>query len=81
MPRAAKSSSTPVVPPSLSNHPLERARGNEPLVQLLAADTERILQALARAGAVAVERNGKSMNAQFCHERSICHLEPAVTSA
>ena len=41
----------------LAVHLLERARGDEPLVQLLAAHAERILQALVRAGAVAVERD------------------------
>jgi hypothetical protein len=46
---------------------LERAGRDEPFVQRHAADAERILQVLPGTGAVAVERDGKGVNADFAH--------------
>jgi hypothetical protein len=45
----------------------KRARWIRPLVQPDAADAERIFDALARAGAEAVERDRKGMDAQPGH--------------
>jgi hypothetical protein len=41
------------------------ARVKKPLHQLWAVDAERILQILVRSGAVAVERDGEALNAEF----------------
>jgi hypothetical protein len=44
-------------------HLLPYARRKEPLHHLDAADTERVFQALVRARAEAVERNGEALHA------------------
>jgi len=43
--------------------------GEEPVVELEAADAERILQALTRAGGVAVEGDGEGGDFCLWHER------------
>jgi len=48
----------------------ERAGVDEPLVQLLAADTERVGAVLIQAGAIAVERDGEGVNAKPRHAGS-----------
>jgi len=47
----------------LAQHLLEGARRHEPLVQRLPADAERVVEALIRPGAVAVERDGEAVDA------------------
>ncbi len=66
-PRAAKSSSTPVVPPSLPEHLPERAGREDPFVQGDTADAQRVVEALVGAGAVAVEGYGKAVDAKLGH--------------
>ena len=44
-----------------------RIRGEDPLVQLLAADAERVVDALVRPGAISVERDAEVVHAQFGH--------------
>ena len=57
----------PVEPPSWPNI-LRNVRVREgPFVQRLAADAERIVEALVRAGAVAVERDREGGDAEFGH--------------
>jgi len=48
-------------------HRPERPRGERPLVQGHAPDALRVLKTLAGTGAVAVEGDGKRMNAEFWH--------------
>jgi hypothetical protein len=48
-------------------HLLEGARRQEPLVQVLAADAQRIFQALIGAGAETVERNREAAHAKSGH--------------
>ena len=59
---------------------LERARGDEPFVQRLAADAERIFEALARAGAVAVERDREIVYAQAGHVAAFSPIARAESS-
>jgi hypothetical protein len=76
-PRAMKSSSTPAVPPSLPKDPLDRARGEGPLVQVHAADAEGVGEVLAGAGAVAVEGDGEGVDAKLGHRgASDCTTQP-----
>jgi hypothetical protein len=46
---------------------MKHARGDDPLVQLLSANAERFFEALIGTGAVAVEGNGKGVDAEFGH--------------
>src|SRR5215510_13866591 len=67
-PRAAKSSSIPVVPPSAPKQgPLERARGDCPLVQICTLHAERIVDVLIRTRSVSVKREGKALDSDSCH--------------
>ena len=70
-PRAAKSSSIAGRAAVLAEHLLEGAGRDEPVVQRLAADAERILEALVRPGAVAVERDRECVNTDFAHARKL----------
>src|SRR6478609_956736 len=55
----------------VTEHALERARRIEPLVQLFATFTERILFALVRTSAEAVYRNGKTIYTYLAHGVSL----------
>src|SRR5690606_25056238 len=54
--------------PFLAAHLLEGARRNVPIVQLFAADSERIFAGLIWTGSIAVERDRKVVNADTRHE-------------
>src|ERR1700723_3518767 len=51
-----------------SMHLLERSGGEEPLEHRHAADTERVIEVLIKAGTVAVQGNAEAENPQFGHE-------------
>src|SRR5262249_12561032 len=51
----------------LAVHVLPHARRKEPLHQLEAAPANRILQILIQAGTVAVDRQSKTLDANFTH--------------
>src|SRR5688572_3050254 len=55
----------------VAEHLAQRARAPGPVMQLHAADAERILHALVHAGAVAVEGNAETADAQPGHRRSL----------
>ena len=69
-PATAKSSSTPSSPPSCPIISRPNRVVEHPLVQALAADAERVLEALVGPGAVAVERDREVVDAQFGHRCS-----------
>src|SRR5262249_29181989 len=54
----------------VSEHLPERSRGEDPFVQCGTTDAERILEVLMGAGAVAIDRNGKTMDAKPGRDRS-----------
>src|SRR5919201_285791 len=55
----------------LTMHALPASRGNQPRVQVLSTDAEWVLDALIRAGAVAVDRDGETVDSQFGHRSSL----------
>jgi hypothetical protein len=52
-------------------HLLPDAGVEEPVHQCRPADAERILDALVRAGAEAIERHGEALHAKFGHEKTL----------
>src|SRR5690606_4404239 len=54
-------------PPILAGHPLKGARRDDPIVQSLAADAKRFIEALLGTGTVPVERNREGINAESGH--------------
>jgi hypothetical protein len=56
-----------------SMHLPPRASGNQPVVQGLASDAERIVNALIRTRSVPVNRDGEALNSDACHfHASVC---------
>src|SRR5262245_28039796 len=55
----------------LAHHLLEGPRADHPLVQCQPAGAERVVEALARSSAVAVERNGEAIDPKLGHTTRI----------
>ena len=53
----------PLTPTVFATHLVEHASGDEPVVQSLAADAERIIEALIRSGGVAVDGDADAVHA------------------
>ena len=68
-PRAAKSSSTPVAPPSLPSICWKVRVGKTHSCSAVAADAERVVEALVRAGAEAVDGNAEAADDESGHGR------------
>ncbi len=64
-PRAMKRLSMPSVAAGLADDLVPRAGLEHPLVQALASDAERFLQALVGTGDVAVERHGQAVDSEL----------------
>ena len=60
----------PVSPPGSARHLMMGAGGELPVEDLHGADAERVLEALIGTGAVAVEGNGKAIDAKPGHGSS-----------
>jgi hypothetical protein len=62
----------------ISKHLLKRSGGEGPFVQRYAADTERIVEILVGAGAIAVEGYGEGVNPEFGHGCGFFQPAPVV---
>ena len=61
-------------------HHLKRARGEKPLEHRIAADAERIFEILIGTGAIAVQGETETLNAEFGHEEKSWRFRLRVPS-